>query len=75
MPPVIDEELCIQCGECAEACQSDVFFGAESGKTPQVTYPEECWHCNACVLACPVGKAVTLRIPLPMMVLYQERAR
>jgi hypothetical protein len=27
------------------------------------------------VFACPVDKAVTLRVPLPMMVLYQERSR
>jgi adenylylsulfate reductase, subunit B len=37
---------------------------------PAITYPEECWHCNACVLECPEN-AVRLRIPLPAMVLYQ----
>ena len=73
MPPVVDEELCIGCGECADACQSDVYFGSVNGEKARVTYPEECWHCNACVFVCPAEGAVSLRIPLPMMVLYQER--
>jgi len=73
MPPVINEESCIGCGKCADACQCDVYFGYVDGETAKVTYPEECWHCNACVFVCPVEGAVTLRIPLPMMVLYQEK--
>jgi len=72
MPPVIDEEKCIGCMECMEACQSDVYFGSVQGEAAHVTYPEECWHCNACVFVCE-QEAITLRIPLPMMVLYQER--
>jgi len=75
MPPVIDELLCKKCAQCADACQSDVFYGTEVKMIPRVTYPEECWHCNACVFICPVEGAVTLRVPLPMMVLYQQRAR
>lgn len=73
MPPVIDEELCIACGNCVDACQSDVYFGSLEGEKASVTYPEECWHCNACVFVCPEEGAVRLRIPLPMMVLYQDR--
>ena len=73
MPPVINEELCIGCGECSEACQSDVYFGSVKGEKAKVTYPEECWHCNACVFVCPAEGAVELRIPLPMMLLYQDR--
>lgn len=73
MPPVINSELCVKCGQCADACQSDVFYGSKAKEVPVVTYPEECWHCNACVSVCPEEGAVTLRIPLPMMVLYQER--
>ncbi len=73
MPPVIDEKLCIGCGKCADACQCDVYFGYVNGENAKVTYPEECWHCNACVFVCPVEGAVTLRIPLPMMVLYQDK--
>lgn len=73
MPPVINDEICKKCGLCADACQSDVFYGSETGEIPNVAYPDECWHCNACVQVCPAEGAVSLRIPLPMMVLYHER--
>ena len=71
MPPIIDRGKCQGCGECADACQSDVFFASEKGDVPTVTYPEECWHCNACVFVCPVEGAIRLRIPLPMMIVYK----
>lgn len=32
-------------------------------KFPRIKFPEECWHCDSCVLDCPVG-AISLRIPL-----------
>mgnify|MGYP000450396595 FL=1 len=72
MPPVIDKEKCICCGQCVEACQCDVFFGSKKDEIPNVTYPDECWHCNACVEACPAEGTVELRIPLPLMILYKE---
>ena len=72
MPPVVNEETCTGCGDCYEACQSDVFYGSDDAEVSIVSYPEECWHCNACVFVCPT-ESVRLRIPLPMMVLYQER--
>jgi adenylylsulfate reductase, subunit B len=71
MPPVIDSSHCSHCGQCAEICSEDVFVVTEKKKAPVVTYPEECWHCNACILACPVEGAIRLRIPLPMMVCYK----
>lgn len=71
MPPVINDKLCIRCGKCVEVCPEDVFFGSKKKETPVVSYPEECWHCNACVLYCPVEEAVRLRIPLPLMVCYK----
>ena len=46
-------------------CPQDVYFGSEEGRIPQVHYPDECWHCNACVLECP-NNAIRLEIPLPM---------
>ena len=70
MPPIIEKEKCTGCGTCVDICQMDVFFDSKAGECPSITYPEECWHCNACVLECPV-EAVTLRIPLPAMVLYK----
>lgn len=71
MPPVIDKEKCTSCGKCVDMCSEDVFFGSKEKEPPLVTYPEECWHCNACILVCPVEGAITLRIPLPMMVCYK----
>jgi adenylylsulfate reductase subunit B len=71
MPPVIDQERCTGCGRCAEHCSEDVFYGSQQKHPPTVAYPEECWHCNACVLACPTAGAIRLRIPLPMLVCYQ----
>jgi adenylylsulfate reductase subunit B len=71
MPPVIDQKNCTQCGQCIDICSEDVFFGSEKKKTPIVSYPQECWHCNACVAACPAEGAIHLRIPLPMMVCYK----
>lgn len=71
MPPVINEDKCIACGKCANVCSLDVFWGSDKKKIPIVSYPEECWHCNACVLDCPVGGAIRLRIPLPLSVCYK----
>ena len=75
MPPVIDYEKCKACGECFDVCTEDVFFNPNnSGKSkldePVVTHPEFCYHCYLCVNECPV-KAITLRIPMPMMVPYK----
>ena len=74
MPPVIAPDKCLSCGECADVCPSDVFFGSKKGEIPVVAYPNECWYCNACVSACPHEGSIKLRIPLPLMVLYQERS-
>ena len=75
MPPVINKEQCLLCGQCADACPSDVFYRSVTGEIPQITYPDECWHCNACVVACPHEGAIRLRIALPLMVLYQDKAK
>lgn len=72
MPPFIKEDKCHKCGQCVEACQSDVFFGSTPGNIPVVVYGEECWHCNACVMECKFG-AVELRLPLNMQPMYQEK--
>jgi adenylylsulfate reductase subunit B len=71
MPPVINKHKCIKCGKCADICSEDVFFGSLKKELPLVAYPDECWHCYACVLDCPVEDAITLRIPLPMMIAYK----
>ena len=71
MPPIIDKNQCIGCGICVNVCPQDVFFGSKKKKVPKVTYPEECWHCNACVLDCPRVEAIRLRIPSPMWICHK----
>jgi len=71
MPPLIDEDKCNACGICGDVCPQDVFFGSPKKEIPTITYPEECWHCNACVLDCPAEGAIVLRIPFPMQIVYK----
>jgi len=71
MPPVINEDKCTSCGKCFDICSEDVFFGSKKREIPVITYPDECWHCNACVLDCPVEGAIRLRIPLPIAIVYK----
>ncbi len=72
MPPVINQEKCTMCGKCYEACQSDVFFGSVPGKSMDVAYPEECWHCYACIEECKAG-AVSLRLPMTHQMMFREK--
>ena len=44
MPPYINEEKCLRCGQCVEICPMDCFYGSRKGEVPVVSYPEECWH-------------------------------
>lgn len=71
MPPVIEENKCIRCGKCTDICQMDVFFGSKPKSVPVITYPEECWHCNSCVMACPEEGAIRIRLALPASVYYR----
>jgi len=50
--PVIDQELCIACGDCAPSCPQDALSLVEGA--PQVDL-ERCTYCGACESACPVG--------------------
>ena len=63
MPPVIDDEKCIKCGECMEVCPVDVYYGSEKGAVPVVSYGEDCFFCSSCILECPTD-AILLRYPL-----------
>ncbi len=71
MPPVINKDMCTRCGQCVEACPTDVFWGSKKKQTPIVSYGEECWHCSACIQECPKEGAIRLRIPMPAMLLYK----
>lgn len=72
MPPVIDKNKCIGCHKCVEICPLDVFGKQDKGvRVPEIRYPDECWHCNACGLDCPVH-AIHLRFPVPNSLLYVD---
>ena len=62
MPPTFKEN-CIACFKCVEICPTDILRKGE-GK-PIVAYPDECWHCGACMMDCPVS-AIKLDLPLWM---------
>ena len=53
--PLINEELCDHCGECAKFCQYNALF-ASSEKI--LFFPELCHSCGGCTLVCP-RKAIT----------------
>ena len=70
MPPIIDKEKCVGCGNCAAICPMRVFaFNKEKNSVPEVRYGEECWHCILCELECKYH-AVKVRLPMPMMMPY-----
>lgn len=70
MPPIIDRKVCVGCGTCADICNSHIFVHDRTvDKVPVVKFPDECWHCDSCVMDCPVG-AIRLRIPLPYSLLH-----
>ena len=71
MPPVIQKENCIACNKCATICCMDVFGPVTPGQVPVVRYPEECWHCRACVMDCPTG-AISMRYPLTHTLLFKD---
>lgn len=56
---------CTGCGDCVEACPGHILVLGEEG--PEVVYPDECWHCGCCRLACGTG-SVSYRFPLNMLV-------
>jgi len=46
-------------------------LGLDEEQKPIVLYPEECWHCRACVLDCPVN-AIDMRYPMQFMLLHTD---
>ena len=70
MSPILEGDKCTVCGNCVDICPMDVFFASGDKDVPAITYPEECWHCNACVMECPAD-AIRLRTPLPDTVFFK----
>ena len=65
MPPLIDPELCQECGACDDSCPLDIIHFHPEGGTVEVRYPDECWHCGSCRQDCPAG-AIKIVFP-PIM--------
>ena len=61
---VVNHSLCVGCEDCYEACPSDVFEFDQGTKRPVVAFPEDCWHCGACIYECPVNGALRMELPL-----------
>jgi len=70
MPPIINAEKCIRCGTCASICNSHI-LSFKKGEIPVVRFPDECWHCDSCILDCPAD-AIELRIPLTYMLRHVD---
>lgn len=69
------QRLALSLQQYADICPLSVFFfRREERAVPEVRYPDECWHCNACGLDCPQG-AVSLQIPLNYMLLRIEASQ
>ena len=56
--PVVDQELCNHCGQCAHICE---FNAIASLPSQTVVFPELCHSCSGCWLVCPekaIGQGV-----------------
>ena len=49
---VVDEEICIGCAKCLDACPVDAILGA--AKFTHTVIENECIGCELCLPACPV---------------------
>lgn len=47
----VDQELCIGCGACVDACPAQIFAMVD-GKAQ--ASDDECLGCQSCVTVCPV---------------------
>ena len=62
---VIDEEVCIGCTKCIQACPVDAIVGA--AKRMHTIIAAECTGCELCIPACPVDCITLLAIsPEPL---------
>ncbi|MCY6484205.1 ATP-binding protein [Clostridium aestuarii] len=50
--PLVDDEKCIMCGKCAEACQ---FNALAKTKKDIILFEKLCHGCGVCEIVCPVG--------------------
>lgn len=75
---VIDEEVCIGCTKCIQACPVDAIIG--SAKHMHTVLADQCTGCELCVPACPVDCIALLDagaapLPRPALLARAEQAR
>jgi NAD-dependent dihydropyrimidine dehydrogenase PreA subunit len=51
----INQALCTGCGNCVNACPTDVFEIHKVASKAYVSYPKDCHVCFLCVPDCPVS--------------------
>ena len=57
---MIDEDLCIGCLHCRDACPVDAILGAQ--QLMHTVIEKECTGCELCVAPCPVD-CIDMRAP------------
>jgi NAD-dependent dihydropyrimidine dehydrogenase PreA subunit len=57
---VVDQDLCVACGDCIERCQFDAL---ELDEITCVVDPQNCVGCGLCVPVCPENAMVLVRRP------------
>jgi NAD-dependent dihydropyrimidine dehydrogenase PreA subunit len=72
-PITIDEDKCVRCGACVDACPIDLLLPGGTDEPPTPAWPDECWYCGCCVMECPAG-AITLTHPLMNQARWVEKA-
>lgn len=50
----INEDKCIGCGKCVNACSIDVIRMDKEKKKAILCYQEDCMLCEMCIMECPV---------------------
>ncbi len=70
---VINEEACIGCAKCLDACPVDAIIGA--AKQMHTVIAQECTGCRLCVQPCPVDCIIMQDTPVLLPAERQQRAK
>ena len=71
---VFNADLCTGCNVCVNVCRMDVLVpNPETGKSPIVLYPDECYFCGDCEIYCPVPGANKMVHPLNQRVGWKRK--